>query len=102
VHSTHSYEASGFAAIEDERDGLDAALESMQVKARVTFWCCMGRIEDRGNEGCDIQFAMSVVKDLLRMQGIWPTTHDHECAATTIARLLEVARFFNGLLGSAP
>jgi len=45
----------------------------MQVKARVTFWCCMGVIEGRRkNEGLDVLCAMSVVKDLLRMQGISP------------------------------
>ena len=57
-------------------------LEGMQVKARVTFWCCMGVIEGRRkNEGLDVLCAMSVVKDLLRMQDISPTINDHEYAA---------------------
>jgi hypothetical protein len=89
-----AYEASGFAAIEDEHN--DAALEDiysriadlpaltiegLQVKARVTFWCCLGKMEDREGEGRDVAFAMSVVKDLLRMQGISPCANDHEYAA---------------------
>ena len=48
----------------------------------MTFWCCMGVIEGRRkNEGLDVQCAMSVVKDLVRMQDISPTINDHEYAA---------------------
>ena len=52
-----------------------------------TFWCCLGEIEDRENEGRDVACAMSVVKDLAA---------NARCAKmitntlpSTIARLLE-------------
>jgi hypothetical protein len=46
-------------------------IEGMQAKARVTFWCRQGEI-DRDDECTDMGSAMSIVVDLLRMQGISP------------------------------
>jgi hypothetical protein len=50
-------------------------IEGMKVKARVTFYCRVGMVHD--NESPDVESAMSIVTDLLRMQGSAPMS-DHE------------------------
>jgi hypothetical protein len=51
------------------------SLEGMKVKARVSFYCCVGMVHD--NDSTDVESAMSIVIDLLRMQGTAPMS-DHE------------------------
>jgi hypothetical protein len=50
-------------------------IEGMKVKARVTFFCRVGMMHD--NDSTDVESAMSIVIDLLRMQGAAPMS-DHE------------------------
>jgi hypothetical protein len=50
-------------------------IEGMKVKARVSFYCRVGMVHD--NESPDVESAMSIVIDLLRMQGTAPMS-DHE------------------------
>jgi hypothetical protein len=45
-------------------------IEGMKVKARVSFYCHVGMVHD--NESPDVESAMSIVIDLLRMQGTAP------------------------------
>jgi hypothetical protein len=51
-------------------------LEGMKVKARVTFYCSVGQITNE-DHGSDVQSAMSIVIDLLRMQCTAPTSHEY-------------------------
>jgi hypothetical protein len=85
-----AYERSGFneihREIESHSEAMDPisdriivlpahTIEGMKVKARVSFYCCVGMVDD--NDSPDVESAMSIVIDLLRMQGSAPMS-DHE------------------------